>query len=131
MRYLILGLALLMTPMPLYAEWLEWSSSTTGAVWYVDPERVNVSPGKVKIWVKQDYSRDRTVSYRSAMVQYSIDCQNEKFFMNSMISYDSYGKVVGSKSQNDYGGYGYETIVPETMLDGLARFVCKMDGVGE
>ncbi len=111
---------------PVHAEWLRLAESTIGQVWYVDPLRVKAVSGKTQAWVKIDHSKDRSVSYRHTMNLFSFECATEKYRMLSTAAYDSYGKVVFSRSAPDYGyGVGYESVIPDTMTESVFKLVCS------
>ncbi|WP_334184970.1 surface-adhesin E family protein [Novosphingobium sp.] len=128
MRFAWVGLALAAISIPAQAEWVEWSTSTSGSVWYIDRDRMVMSPGKVKLWVKEDHSRDASVKARSSMMQISINCRSEKYFITARIEYDAYGKVIYSNSR-DESEYGYEPIIPDTMVEGVSSAACQLDQV--
>jgi hypothetical protein len=124
------GLILATLSIPAHAEWVEWSSSTSGTVWYLDPDRMALSPGKVKLWVKLDHARDASVKARSSMQQVSINCRDSKYYVTARTSYDSYGKIMFSQNYTD-NGYGYEPIIPETMMESVASVICTFPKVKE
>lgn len=72
-----------------------------------------------KVWLRFDFSRDRTVEWRSAMVLYVIDCVNQSYKIASRTVYYPDGR-------NEYMGGDGRTmeIVPETNMALIARMVC-------
>ena len=125
-RYvLFLALAATIVPSGAHAEWMRIGSSTSGSVWYLDPARVKSVGGKPQAWIQVDSSKDKSVSWRRALQLISFDCDSQKYRLLSYVDYDSYGKVIASNNFTDYGyGIGYEPIIPETMVEDVARLVC-------
>lgn len=107
------------------AEWHRIASSTTGAEWYLDADRIKVVGGKVQAWVKVDGSADRTVNWRESKRLISFNCAAETYRMLSYVNYDSYGKVISSHSYPDYGYRSrYEPVVPDTVMESVGKLAC-------
>jgi len=111
--------------MPAYADWMPIGTATSNAIWYIDPLRVKDVSAKKQVWIKVDLSKDLSVTYRSSMRLYSIDCVISRYKSLSYANYDSYGKTVSSQSFPDYGSsIGYDNIFPDTMLESVQKLVC-------
>lgn len=108
------------------AEWLKLSTSSNGDVWLIDPTRMKSLGGrKFEVWIKMDHSRNRSISYRTSLNLFGINCSSQKYKLLSYVNYDSYGKVVSSHTFTEYGyEIGYEPIIPETMVESISNAVC-------
>lgn len=108
------------------ADWIKLDTTTTGTVWYFDPDRVVNVNGKVRTWVRGDATKDRSVRWSEAKELWSFDCSQRTMKVISSVSYDNYGKVLKSNSFPDYGtGYGYEPVVPDTLGEAGERAACS------
>ncbi len=121
----LLVAAAILTSTPAYAEWLEIGGPRSGAVWYMDPNRIKPQGDRTHAWVKIDYSKDPSVKYRQALRLYSIICSSRKFKVLSLTEYDSYGKVVFSDSIDDtISDIGYRPATPESMGEAVTQMAC-------
>lgn len=106
-----------------HAEWLPVAESRNGTIWFVDPERIRVVGGKIQVWAKLDHSRDGSVKWRESKHLVSINCADNTSLLLSYINYDSYGKIGSSNSFPDYGS-GYDPIVPDSVMEAVAKVAC-------
>lgn len=110
---------------PAEADWYPVAKGTSGTVWYLDPARIKNISGKLQVWAKLDGREDPSVKWRESKELLSIDCSANTSRTLSDIEYDSYGKIIASHNYPDYGyGIGYEPIVPETVMESVARVAC-------
>lgn len=123
-RMIAFGLAVTATQAA--AEWIKVSRDVAGSDYYMDPARMTKTSNRVQAWVKVDHSKNRSISYRSEMQLHSFICAAQKSRLLSFTEYDSYGKVVRSKSVIDtsYSDIGYDPITPETVGETLMRIAC-------
>lgn len=79
----------------------------------------------MQAWVQFDYSNDRSVRYRRGVELWSFDCQAQTIKVLSVINYDTYGKVVSSRSDPvTYGDYGYAPVTPDSMGETAFKIAC-------
>lgn len=124
---LLLMTAGLLYAAPAKAEWYRVVTSSSGSAWYLDPDRMKVTNGKVKAWVKVDGSADRTVSWRESKRLVSFNCSADTYRMLSYVNYDSYGKITASHNYPEYGyGSSYEPIVPDSVMESLSKLACLL-----
>jgi hypothetical protein len=98
----------------------------------MDPARLKLVSGKIHAWVKIDGSQDRTLKWSEAEELYSIDCSEETSKVLTVVTYDSYGKIVSNESVPDYAySVGYTPIVPDTMAETVEKTVCKAPTPGQ
>jgi hypothetical protein len=108
------------------AEWISVGKDATGSVWMMDGARLSVEGGRVHAWVKIDASRDRTVTFKEGLRLFSSICSSRKIMALSAIDYDSYGKVVRSRSYPDstYSDAGYDYVTPDSMGETVLDISC-------
>jgi hypothetical protein len=123
----LLGFGLAMTASPALAEWVQVSRAANGAEYYMDANRISSENGRVQAWIKADHSKNRTVSYRSEMFLQSFICSSRKARLLAYTEYDSYGKIVGSRSFSDsvYSDVGYSPVTPDTVGETFMTIACN------
>lgn len=119
-------ITLALTATPVLAQWVNVSTSTTGAEFSIDPARITVANGRAQAWAKIDFSKDATVAYRSEMRLYSFICASRKLKILAFTEYDSYNRVIRSESVNDYAysDVGYSPVTPETVAETIMEIAC-------
>lgn len=122
----LITLGVLLCASPASAGWLRAGTTSSGSVWYMDPSRIQRSGDRVRAWVKIDSSQDGSVKFRKEMRLYGIICSKQSIKLISYTEYDSYDKVVGSKSFPDYAyaDIGYTPVTPETLAEVVHRLAC-------
>lgn len=112
-----------------HAEWVKVGTSGSGAVWSMDAARIRTVGGHRQAWVQIDYSQDRSVAYRRSINLFSLDCSARTSRLLSYVTYDSYGKLINSETQPDYGsGVGYDPVVPDSMGEAVLTVACAGEG---
>ncbi|MBT2242344.1 hypothetical protein JQK15_02230 [Sphingobium sp. BHU LFT2] len=110
---------------PAHAEWESIGSATNGTEWFMDGNRIKTVSGKKQAWIKLNHSRNKSIQWRETLQLISFDCQAGKYRTLSVISYDSYGKVVSSQNYSDYSyGVGYDPLVPDSMAESASLIAC-------
>jgi hypothetical protein len=118
------------------ADWqlLAWGKSE--AVVFVDTDSVRGLPPveirrpfeAIQLWVKMDFSQDRTVSYREQRQLYRVNCAAETMMIGSSVTYSANGSVVDSWSEEDYD-FHYKPQTPETIGYAIMEFACGRRGI--
>ena len=94
--------------------------------WEVDSASIKKSGGVRRVWVQtQQLSEGPGVSHVASKVYYKIDCRGWTMETLSSVEYDKYGAVVSSASKKGYPADSSEPIVPDSMGDAVAKFVCR------
>jgi hypothetical protein len=113
------------------ADWQYLTTSATGAVAYVDMESwKELPPVQIKrpfavrqIWVKYDLTNDKTETARSKVQLMRFNCSAGTSALISTVSYKPDGKVLNSKTWDDYDFY-YEPEVPDTIGYAIMERAC-------
>jgi hypothetical protein len=135
LRFLKISTAvgLLLSASSASAEWLHVGSTSAGSRYFMDFERIEKVGGRMHAWVKIDARQDASVKYRESKVLYSAICSDKKLKMISYTDYDSYGKIVSSRSFTDsvYSDYDYKYVTPESIGETIMNVTCAMQSKGE
>lgn len=105
--------------------WVLVSESAKGAQYYVRVKDITNASNYPTLWVKGDFSKDKTVPFRVVMAQYQIDCANQTSVTKARIIYRPDMTI---KSSDTYPSAQPKPIPPETVMDGIARNVCRSYG---
>lgn len=106
------------------AEWVKVSESAT-AVWYVDLTSMRQDGDVRSAWLKADHSRDRKTKARESRWLERFNCSAWTSRTASIIYYGPDGATQDSRHFPEFGTVGFTPIVPETVWNGIARFVCS------
>jgi hypothetical protein len=99
--------------------------SATKTVWSFLRSEAEVKPsGIVRVWIKADHSRDKTVKACSSRAFYEVDCKNKKTRTLANIMYASDDRVLINETFNE-SYTPFEFIVPGSMVDELRHRVCE------
>ncbi|MCL6729182.1 surface-adhesin E family protein [Sphingomonas hankyongi] len=125
-RKMVLGVAALTVASPSHAEWLEITTSSNGGVYFMDPDRIQKAGSRIKAWFKVDHSRNASVKYRKEMLLFSMNCEARTSKLISFSEYDSYDKVLRSRTFPEYGfsDVGFEPVTPETVGETMLEAAC-------
>lgn len=74
--------------------------------------------------MKSDHSKDKTVEHRKAMRLLQFDCRNDKVTILTVTEYDADGTV----SDRIVGDGSSQYIVPDSITESFAKFVCPKAG---
>lgn len=126
----LIGL-LLMPTLAIAADWRYLTSGTGGVIVHVDTDSIReLPPIEIRrpfpvrqIWVKMDYSQDKTVSYRESRALHRFNCIAETSAIASEVIYNPNGGVIRSWSKEDYDFY-YEPTTPDTIGYAVMEFAC-------
>ncbi len=105
-------------------EWVRVASTAPNTPWFVSKtdlsNEVNYQP---TIWIKVDGSRDKSVKWRTWMMQVRFDCNNQTYTSLADLLYDAQGGVTSSKV---FAPYEQEArpIPPETAMLRAAQRTC-------
>jgi hypothetical protein len=119
------------------ADWRYLTSSTSGTVVLVDVESARELPALairrpfpvMQIWVKMDFSRDKSEKYREWRALYRFNCTAETSMLVSSATYAPDGRVVKSSASEDYD-FRYEQEVPDTIGYDIMEFACGRRRLG-
>lgn len=107
-------------PRPGVSYWFHYSGDTNGTELYYDANSVRESGNQIKVWQRQDHSRDRTVKHRQSNNLIELNCSNPESALLSYADYDKNGKVIESGE----GGRVFSPLVPGSVGMALWRSVC-------
>lgn len=77
--------------------------------------------GAGTVWVKGDHSKNRTVSYRTSLTRYGVNCGGWTYSKDQFLAYNAKGDVI---NQWEKAGQ-LRAIVPGSFEENLARAYCK------
>ncbi|HEX8482874.1 MAG TPA: surface-adhesin E family protein [Allosphingosinicella sp.] len=106
------------------AEWVKVSESTT-AIWYVDMTSMRQNGDVRSAWLKADHSRDRKTKARESRWLERFNCSAWTSRTASVTYYGPDGDVQSSRAFPEFESIGFTPIVPDTVWNGIARFVCS------
>lgn len=107
------------TPIP---QWYYFASDE-GSIFYVrgqDVANSSSSSRAARFWVKTDDSKNKSVTYRSTMARYNLDCVAETYKTESFAIYDASGR-----STEDGPDFKIHSVIPETFFDSVAKIICS------
>lgn len=112
-------------PAPAPATVPQWYFLTTsdGTLYYVrgqDVSKSTKSSRSAKFWLKTDDSNNKSVSYRTSMTQYNLDCVAETYKIESFTTYNAAGN--STDYPQDFKVY---KVVPETIFASAAELICS------
>lgn len=113
------------------ADWRHLTTSASGTVVLVDVESVRELPALgirrpfpvMQVWIKMDFSRDKSETYREWRALYRFNCTAETSMVVSSVTYAPDGRVVKSSASEDYD-FRYEQQVPDTIGYAIMEFAC-------
>ena len=117
--------ALVMAATPAFAaNWIFIGESANKSVAYYDIDTIQRSGNQLTVWVKTDFSRNKSVKYRETKIRRIYDCSERTINSLSSITYYPDGKS---------DSYTWETfeqkaepIAPDTMGEAVLEAVCVM-----
>jgi len=121
---LITTAALVMAATPAFAaNWVYVNTSNTNADIYYDADTLQRSGEVVTVWEQTDYSRDKTVKYRSSKLLKRFYCSRRLYVLVSVIDYYPNGET----KRFDYPTYKQEetVIAPDTNGEEMLKAVCR------
>ena len=113
------------------ADWRVLISGTSGSVVFVDVGSLRELPAIPiqrpfpvrQLWVKIDFSEDKSVTYREIVQKFYFNCSAETGMSASQTIYNANGGIVRSSSQRDYD-FRYEPETPDSIGYALMEFAC-------
>ncbi len=126
MKRTILTLFILLSALPLWAEWTKVAESNAGE-FYIDFDRIREKNGYVYYWYLADL-KEKDDDYAFSYIEYNQgDCGD---FRDKLLNSTVYaGKMGGGdvlSSNNDL--WGWEYAVPNSIGEGLLEAACKHIG---
>ena len=121
--------ALLVVPFSAAAErakdtpdWYHIDTTPTGTEIYV--RKVDIVAGRpeqtdARLWMKHDFSRNRTISAREAMILYSVNCPRQTYRKLSITAYSPDGSVDTWQPEGEV-----EYVIPETNMAYAVALLC-------
>ena len=107
------------TPIP---QWYYFASDD-GSMFYVRGQDVassRATSSTARFWVKTDNSKNKSVSYRSTMARYNLDCIAETYKTESFAVFDASGR-----STENSLDFKIHPVVPETVFASVAEIICS------
>lgn len=99
-----------------------FTTDVSGTDFYYYADTIRRYPNDtVEVWVKQESSKDRTVSYRTSKDKLRINCADETFGFKVHNQYRADGTSIKS---NVYEYPDMSPIVPESTINRLFKIVC-------
>ncbi len=99
-----------------------FGTNASGTVWYYDAETVRkYADNTVEVWTKEDASKDKTVSWRTATNKFRIDCSAETFRNLGEVTYRANGTVMSSS----FTPGKLVPVVPGTLVEILFKIMCS------
>lgn len=103
--------------------WRYLTSTSSGTIYKYKYDSIKQRNSTLEIWVKADYSRDKSEKARSAMMLYSFDCTASTSAILSLSEYQADGRLTKSASITpDVATYGL--VVPDTIGDAALKAAC-------
>jgi hypothetical protein len=127
-RYVIVGLGMMAMVFPSVAwaaNWVRYSTDRQGSIYYYDSESLRESGSNiVRIWIRIDYSNNRSERAREAKHLISLNCAESTFALLSYITYDAQGNITSSRNIPSYA-IQYSPIIPESIAESLSNVLCR------
>jgi hypothetical protein len=102
--------------------WLSAGSSATGAKYAISAEEIfNASSRTVTTWIRGDFSRDKTVPYRSSMEKITFFCDNKTMTHGTTVYYRADQTVLNQLSAK----YSADDVVPGTVGEVWLELACQ------
>lgn len=105
---------------PIPPGWGYIGGSTTGALWYVHMATATRNGNRSRVWVKIDYSQDRTVSERRAQGMVTFYCAERLYHWESLGRYDASDRLI-----DGLGVTRDENVAPDSMIEAVWRVACQ------
>lgn len=113
------------------ADWKILDITKNGGVVFVDVGSVReLPPISIKrpfsirvLWVKMDFSRDKSTPYRQVVQMHRFNCTDETGMISSSVAYAANGNVANSFSDEDYD-FNYKPMTPDTIGYGMMEYAC-------
>jgi len=106
------------------AGWKVVAFTNTGSVWYARVADLDILTGdRRKIWVKQDHSRNKTVTIRETKTLYWVECGSRSLAALSWVAIRPNGTVADTGDIPDYQAR-FSRVVPDSVGEGLVSSVC-------
>ena len=110
---------------PAYAEsWTLYAESETGTVYTFDQDSLRQNGSTFLVWVKMDYSKDRTKKERMTKERYRVDCLSETITVLTYIDYAPNGSILRSATINEYQ-QEVKPVVPGSIGQALHEALCS------
>lgn len=102
--------------------WLDAGEDSSGSVWYIDPDRSDLSRSIVIAWIRVDHSRDRSIDHYWTERLGEIDCAAHTY----RILVTTHSDRAGHLSQSDEGGPGspFVEIIPGSIFEAVSNLAC-------
>jgi hypothetical protein len=100
--------------------WVVYSFDQTGGVSFSYPTPLKKKGETSQVWIKVDYSKDRTVKARESIRLYEVSCHSQTIQTLESLEYDSRGMVLSSFDEPTKPS----RIVPETVDSALYIEFC-------
>ena len=125
MKYVISAVALIAsTTAQAKPDWRQVAEDSTGAVYYLDANEMSTTLSSPRtsrrFWVHVDASADGSVDYYTAKQYIGINCDTRRFRFHTIVLFDEYGSVFAS----DYNTRNYQIVVPGSVIEEIASYVC-------
>lgn len=113
------------------SDWRFIASGTDGMIVFADVESAKELPAVPirrpfpirQIWVKMDFSKVKTVSYREQRQLMRFNCEAETGMVASNVTYAANGRVLQSWSEEDYD-FKFDPETPDTVGYNIMEFAC-------
>jgi hypothetical protein len=124
-KYVIAAAALIIpTAAQAGPDWRQVAEDSSGAVYYLDANEMSAtfsSPRTSRrFWVHVDTSADASAGYYSAKQYIGINCDTRRYRFHAIVLFDEYGSVFAS----DYNTTNYQIVVPGSVIEEIASYVC-------
>lgn len=114
---------------PAYAaHWGVASTGADGTIVYVDNDSIVVRGDQRTFWAKFDKSHVKTTTDRDILTRYVLDCRAGNYASTAMIAHKPDGRASASWTQPSYQSPQWEPIAPDTLMEGIQKFVCPFSG---
>lgn len=124
MRGLLLALIALSGAAHAADDWVPVATGSKGGVYTVRISDIAQPPsagGYRTFWVKADFSKDATVTYRTSMTRFSVNCGQETYSLLATITYRADGTTLQSYTPPFPKT---DAIVPDSVIAAIARAAC-------
>ena len=120
----IFGAGLVLASSPVSAaDWIKYSSSSDGTVYYFDMDRIGIQDDKLVVWTKQDYTANKSEKAASAVLKRLVDCHRLTITMISIVEYARNGSILTSIDVEPHLQQPQD-IVPDSTAAGLSEQLC-------
>lgn len=108
-------------------EWIEIGTTTQGTVIYARTADIAVGrPGttSARLWIKFDASKDRTMSWRTTVVLYNVNCVTETYRIVQGTSYYPDGTNTEMRGMDQSTKY----VTPDSNMEVAVKLLCAAPG---